>query len=101
MLSFYVYILKCSDGSYYVGHTEDLDNRMNQYYKVGTCSGYVATRLPVELVWSEAMETRYDALVAERQIKKWSRKKKEALIVGGWEALQGFSRKNRKAHNEK
>ena len=80
---FWVYILKCSDGSYYTGHTDNLEIRIAQH-KVGECPGYTATRLPVELVWSQAFNSREEALAAERQIKGWSRKKKEAMMRGDW-----------------
>jgi putative endonuclease len=80
---FGVYILRCADGSYYTGRTDDLERRMAQY-KAGECSGYTATRLPVECVWSQETATREEALSAERQIKGWSRLKKEAMIRGDW-----------------
>ena len=80
---FWVYILRCADGSYYTGHTDDLERRMGQY-KAAECTGYIAARLPVELVWSQETITREEALSAERQIKGWSRKKKEAMMRGDW-----------------
>ena len=80
---FWVYVLRCSDGSYYTGHTDNLERRMGQY-QVGECEGYIATRRPVELIWSQETATREEALSAERQIKGWSRKKKEAMISGDW-----------------
>jgi len=83
-------MLRCNDGSYYVGHTEDLEVRMGEY-KIGnlpTVGKYVSKRLPVELVWCDTASTRYDAVAFERQLKGWSRKKKEALITGGWEAVK-------------
>jgi len=80
---FWVYILRCADGSYYTGHSDNLERRMGQY-QIGECAGYTATRLPVELVWSQETTTREEALSAERQIKGWSRKKKEAMMRGDW-----------------
>ena len=80
---FWVYILRCSDGSYYTGHTDNLERRISKY-KAGECEGYTASRLPVELAWSQECSTREEALSAEMQIKGWSRKKKEAMMRGEW-----------------
>ncbi len=82
-MSFWVYILRCADGSYYTGHTEDLEKRLaghnsKQY------AGYTSTRLPVTLVFSQEFPSREEALASERQIKGWSRKKKEAMMRGDW-----------------
>ena len=85
-MKFYVYILECSDGSYYTGHTDNLDKRLNEH-RSGMCNGYTATRLPVDLVFSEDFSTRIAALSAERKIKTWSRRKKIALILGGWQGI--------------
>ncbi|CAH1386715.1 putative endonuclease [Candidatus Nitrotoga sp. M5] len=80
---FWVYILRCADGSYYTGHTDNLEKRIGQH-QAGECVGYTATRCPVELAWSQECVTREDALSAEMQIKSWSRKKKEAMMHGDW-----------------
>ncbi|MEP9359175.1 GIY-YIG nuclease family protein [Sphingomonas sp. KR3-1] len=96
-MSFYTYMLRCNDGSYYIGHTEDLDVRLAQHQR-GTLPGYTHTRRPVELVWCEAFATRYEALAAERQIKGWSRAKKEALIAGDWARISELAR-NRQVEN--
>ena len=91
-MSFYAYILRCSDGSYYVGHSEDLEARIGAHQS-GLIPGYTQKRLPVHLVWSQDFHGRDEAVAAERQIKGWSRAKKEALIRGDWEAVQLLSRK--------
>jgi tRNA/rRNA methyltransferase len=91
-LDFYTYILRCSDGHYYVGHTDDLDPRIAQH-QAGAIPGYTAKRRPVTLVWSDRFPDRDQAFAAERQIKGWSRAKKEALIRGDWEALRLLARK--------
>ena len=83
---FWAYILCCADGSYYTGHTDDLEKRMAQYDS-GECDGYVANHLPVKLAWSQECATRYEALSAEQQIKGWSRKKKEAMMIGNWQEV--------------
>jgi predicted GIY-YIG superfamily endonuclease len=83
MKYFYMYILKCADNSFYVGHTDDLEKRMSEHH-TKRYSGYTSTRMPVELVYSECFPTRCEALAAEQKIKKWSRKKKMALIQKDW-----------------
>ena len=82
-MSFYAYLLRCNDVSYYAGHTDDLEHRLSQH-QLGALGGYTAKRLPVSLVWSEDFGSREDAFWVEQQIKGWSRAKKEALIAGDW-----------------
>ncbi len=96
-MSFYVYILRCADGSYYTGHTDDLERRVGQHQS-GQISGFTRDFTPVTLVWSQEFPTRLEALEAERRIKGWSRAKKEALIVGDYERLSILAR-NRQAEN--
>ncbi len=94
-ITVWVYILKCTDGSYYVGKYQgaDLGTRVGEHNNRAFPNSYTAKRLPVILVWSEWF-SRYDAAVAfERQIKGWSRAKKEALICGDWDGLQQLSRR--------
>lgn len=90
-MSFWVYILRCADGTYYTGHTDDLERRIGQH-QAGTYPGYTHDRRPVELVFSEDFVDRIDALERERQVKDWSRKKKEALIRGDWRAVSDAAR---------
>lgn len=85
-MSFWIYILRCSDGTYYTGHTDDLERRVAEH-QAGTFPGYTHDRRTVELVFSETFTDRIDALERERQVKDWSRKKKEALIRGDWAAV--------------
>jgi tRNA/rRNA methyltransferase len=91
-MSFYAYMLRCSDGSYYVGHTDDLDARIGAHQS-GLLPGYTQKRRPVHLVWHQDFVARDQAFAAERQIKGWSRAKKEALNRGDWGAIQLLSRK--------
>jgi predicted GIY-YIG superfamily endonuclease len=90
-MAFWVYILRCSDGSYYVGHTDNLEQRIEQHGS-GELGGYTSTRRPVVLLHAEDFPTRDEAFAAERQIKGWSRKKKEALIRGDWEEVRRLAR---------
>ncbi|MBP9211715.1 MAG: GIY-YIG nuclease family protein [Bacteroidetes bacterium] len=76
---YWVYILLCSDGSYYTGMTSDLENRMIEHYH-GRYPGYTSTRRPVTLVFSEEFSDASLAAAFERQVKGWSRAKKESLI---------------------
>ena len=89
-LACYVYILRGSDGSYYVEHTNDLEQRLAVHEK-GAIEGYTLPRRPVELVFSDQFSTRLEAFHRERQIKGWSRARKEALIKGGWDGLVELS----------
>jgi predicted GIY-YIG superfamily endonuclease len=90
-MPFWVYILRCSDGSYYTGHTDNLELPIGQH-EHGVCEDYTAKRRPVNLVYSGECGTRLEALSAELQIKGWSRKKKEALIRGDWQKLKVLAR---------
>jgi putative endonuclease len=88
---FYVYILRCADGSYYVGLTRgSLEIRISQH-NTGHFGGYTASRRPVVLAWQQEFQRLSDAIAAERQIKGWSRAKKEALIKGDFELLHLLS----------
>ncbi len=88
----WTYILRCADGSYYVGCTTALDQRIGQHM-AGQLPGYTSTRRPVELVWAEESQTIHAAILNERRIKGWSRAKKEALIRRDWDALQQLAKR--------
>ena len=91
-MSFWVYILRCADNSYYTGHTDNLEDRIAKH-KTGEIEGYTSTRLPVMLVFSEEFPTREEALACEQQIKGWSRNKKEALMRGDWAEVSRLARR--------
>ena len=93
-MSFWVYILKCADGSYYTGHTDNLEKRISEH-QAGITEGYTSTRLPIRLVFSQECPTRLEALASERQIKGWSRKKKEAMIRGDWAEVSRLAKGKR------
>jgi putative endonuclease len=90
------YILLCADGSYYTGtsRSDDLETRVSQHNH-GWFGGYTAKRRPVVLVYSAHFESIVEAIAYERQVKGWSRAKKEALIVSDFEALQRLSKSYR------
>jgi putative endonuclease len=91
MRGFWVYILECSDKSYYTGHTDDLEKRLYEHEQ-NLIRCYTSGGLPVRLLYSCEFETREDALAGERQIKGWSRRKKRALISGDWPSLVKYSK---------
>ena len=91
-MSFWVYLLRCADGSYYAGHTDNLEQRIEQH-RSGELGGHTSRRRPVDLVYSELFPTRDEAFAAEQQIKGWSRKKKEALIRGDRDRLRSLSKR--------
>jgi predicted GIY-YIG superfamily endonuclease len=84
---YFVYILRCSDGSYYVGHTDNLDLRVQRHNEGRGCT-YTAERRPVELAWFETTTDAAAARARERQLKGWTRAKKAALISGNAAALK-------------
>ncbi len=89
----FVYILRCADGSYYVGSArDDLDHRMAEHTS-GHYGGYTAKRLPVTLVFHQEFQRVADAIAAERRLKGWSRVKKEALIAGDFDLLRMLSKR--------
>lgn len=93
-MSFCVYILRCADGSYYTGHTDDLEKRLAEHH-AGQVDGYTAMRRPVTLLFSEIFSTREEAVASERRIKGWSRKKKEAMMRGDWAEVSRLARGGR------
>ena len=90
-LAFYVYMLQCNDGSYYVGHTDDYDNRLTQHLEGQ--NRHTSKRLPVNLIWVTDFPTRNQAKEFEYKLKRWNRKKKAALAAGDIEALKLAARK--------
>jgi putative endonuclease len=91
-LAAWVYMLRCADGSYYVGCTTNIDQRYGEH-QAGINCAYTSIRRPLEMVWADEFQGIADAIDVERQIKRWSRMKKEALIRGDYAALPGLSRR--------
>jgi predicted GIY-YIG superfamily endonuclease len=96
----WVYILECADGSYYSGSTTELERRVAKH-QAGFYGGYTAARLPETLKWSAEFSELREAINAERQIKGWSRKKKEALMKGDFELLHELARSREKSRRLK
>lgn len=92
MRLFYVYILKCSDASYYTGFTNDIDERVMQHNEGLIPSAYTHNRRPVELMWVEMFNDPSQGIAMEKKIKGWSRRKKEALINADWDKLVKYSK---------
>jgi len=90
----FVYMLRCSDGSFYIGSAtgDDLSRRIDQHQS-GAFRGYTYARRPVELVWSEHFDQITDAIALERQLKGWTRAKKLALLRADWSGLSELSRR--------
>ena len=95
--SYYVYILKCSDGTYYTGVTNDPDRRLIEHQQGLHRNSYTFYRRPVKCMYvSELFTDPSQAIEWEKQVKNWSRKKKEALIAGKWELLPELAKKRSK-----
>ncbi len=93
MKQYYVYILKCSDDSYYTGVTSNLNQRLFQHESGTHINSYTYKRRPIELVFYCEFTDISIAIETEKKIKKWSRVKKEALIKGEYEKLPNLSKK--------
>jgi putative endonuclease len=98
----YVYILKCSDDSYYIGVTNDLELRLAQHNSGQSETSYTYNRRPVELVYCEEHNDFEKAITREKQIKRWTRAKKEALISENWDKLRELAAcKNETTHSNR
>jgi predicted GIY-YIG superfamily endonuclease len=89
---FIIYILKCSDQSYYIGQTDNIEKRISEHNEC-KIPGYTSSRFPVECVFVQTFTSRVEAIEAEQKIKKWSRKKKEALINQDWNEISRLAKK--------
>jgi len=83
MSEYFTYIILTSNGKYYVGHTNNLENRVD-YHTKGLGANFTAQNKPIRLTWSQKFSTEIEAIKREHQIKGWSRSKKERLIAGTW-----------------
>ncbi len=87
-------MLHCRGGTFYVGHTDDLERRIAEH-ESGLIAGHTRERLPVELVWSEQVPTRLEAIALDKKLKGWSKLKKLALIRGDWDEVSRLAKKDR------
>ncbi|AEM72020.1 Excinuclease ABC C subunit domain protein [Allomuricauda ruestringensis DSM 13258] len=94
MRTYIVYILKCSDNTYYTGITSDLIERLESHQNGKHKNSYTYYRRPLQLVYHCEFTDPNKAILTEKQIKKWSKKKKEALIAGEFDKLPNLSKKN-------
>ena len=91
MSTYYVYILKCSDDSYYTGITNNLEKRFDEYQFGKKPDCYTYKRRHLELIFNETFNDVLQAIYFEKKIKGWTRAKKEALINGDFNILQILS----------
>jgi predicted GIY-YIG superfamily endonuclease len=83
-MNYFTHIILCSNGKYYVGHTNNLEERFKYHLnKIG--AKYTAQNKPLKIVWSQKFDSKATAMKREKQIKGWTRVKKEKLIEGIWE----------------
>ncbi len=92
MKYYYIYILLCSDGSYYTGITNNLDKRLSEHENGSDKGCYTFKRRPLKLVYHTVTNSTVYAINFEKQVKGWSRKKKEALIKGDFNALHELAK---------
>lgn len=91
-----LYILRCCDGSFYTGITNNMKRRFKMHQD-GKASRYTRTRRPVEILYSETCGDRSQALIRECEVKEWPRTKKEALVSGEWEGSRSATRRAQRA----
>ena len=90
--NYFVYIVRCSDGSYYTGVTNDYERRIWEHNSGENKLSYTYKRRPVELMYCERFQDVMQAIAWEKQIKGWSRKKKEALFNSDWEEIKRLAK---------
>ena len=95
-----VYILQCSDGTYYTGLTKDLDGRVCEHETGMHPEAYTFRRRPVKLEWSIVTESYQEAFQWEHRIKGWCRAKKEALIRGDIDGIHEIVKTERKQREQ-
>jgi putative endonuclease len=95
----FAYMLRCSDGSYYVGSTTNLEVRLAQH-QIGEGAAYTRRRRPVKLIWFEKFSRVDQAFAREKQVQGWSRAKREAVIAGRYGQLPGLSTNPAKRQRE-
>ena len=100
MKYYYVYILKCKDDSYYTGVTNDIERRFAEHQIGEHTKSYTYNKRPVTLVFCEYFLDVNQAIMFEKQVKGWTRKRKEAIIADNWEKLKELSICRNSSHFE-
>ncbi|GGZ43303.1 GIY-YIG nuclease family protein [Mesonia mobilis] len=100
MKSYYVYILKCSDELYYVGVTNNISRRLEEHNEGLNPTCFTFKRRPLQLVFQQDFNDIKQAILFEKKIKKWSAKKKRALIDGDFDTLKILSECNNESHSK-
>jgi putative endonuclease len=95
MKQYFVYILLCSDNSYYTGVTNDMERRLYEHQNGLDPGSYTCKRRPVKLVFVEDFTDIIQAIAFEKQIKGWKRSKKQAIINGDWHLLPELSKRGK------
>jgi putative endonuclease len=98
-MNIYVYIVECRDGSYYTGVTNDVHRRLFEHNEGTDSKAYTYSRRPVRLAFTENFGDPRYAIAAEKRIKGWTRRKKEALIAGDWETIQELAECKNETHH--
>lgn len=96
MSEYIVYILECRDKSFYTGVTNNLERRLSEHQEGFDSNSYTFKRRPIKLVFSQKFQNIKEAISFEKQVKGWSKKKKQAMIEGNWEMLKSYSKCNNK-----
>ena len=99
MNTYYVYIVKCKDNSYYTGVTNDIEKRIAEHNSGFDKNSYTFSRKPVELMFTYEFNDINQAIAFEKQLKGWSRKKKEAVISGDWDILKMLAEYRNESHS--
>ncbi len=99
-MSLFVYMVRCNDHSYYVGVTNDFNRRINEHNDGLNSNSYTFSRKPVELVYFQEFQDNLQAFAWETQLKKWRRKKKEALIQENWNKIKEFAECNNESSHK-
>jgi putative endonuclease len=92
MKTMWVYIVECSDGLYYTGVTNDVERRVQEHNEGLDTRSFTYRRRPIILKFANQFNDPIQAIEFEKQVKGWSRKKKQAIIEEKWELLPGFSK---------
>lgn len=95
MREYYVYMLRCQDGSLYIGVTNDVQKRLEQHQQGSDPLSYTYSKRPVELVYVESFRDVRDAIASEKRMRGWSHEKKEALIQNDIRRLKVLSRRKK------